>query len=634
MWAAVADVGMPEGDVYVAVAEAAVRTGKKMNSKTAKPDKLSVGQEFTVIAEAKVDGKLRLQFKGGWTSVTAKNGRVLVEKKDKKKGEKGLLEMAGGGEAHAGLRGCISTDTYDQLVKQYESTKRLDLTGEAFSGLTEAGLMELAVLFPKLEAVFFSTLNMRERVAYGFTYQVSTGRTWRLREISEEKYGKYSDSAEFDLYTCENGEWTHLRKTNGHYQHGGFPWVEDEHGKMSDKYGLNNSQTRQGLSPAEAKAWTKSTVAPVYASIAAEGGTDTVTHAAIADRLKSQLPSLKVASLGAEITPDAYDALVSQYEATKRLDLTGEVYSGLTEAGLSELPALFPELEAVFSLSSILQEINQIKAQLPTLKVASLGVEITPEAYDQLVSQYEETKRLDLTGEAFSGLTEAGLMELAGCFPELEAVFSAPTSSCAASKQLLGDTWRSPERDSLVATVDLDSDFEFSCELMVNGVLPSWGSIMRVAAIGCDENCSKYGDRLFGIWIHPSDQKKVTKPSFKLHEVEMTVKQLKGERLGLPSGWRLATKHEAEENRQQIGQLLGTWHTCGLADGWAICGSGFGGTIDSRRNDEKFGEQVITLEKSAAPEVTLYVATADPPAGDGPVMPEGLTKIEQMKVRH
>eukprot|EP01047_Picozoa_sp_COSAG01_P019701 COSAG01_NODE_1102_length_11682_cov_11.201848_7_plen_864_part_00 len=137
---------------------------------------------------------------------------------------------------------------------------------------------------------------------------------------------------------------------------------------------------------------------------------------------KAQLPSLKVAHLGAEISPDAYEALVAQYEANKRLDLTGEACSKVTAAGLVELPALFPEIEAIFcSLPGFPQE---VKAQLPSLKVAHLGAEISPDAYEALVAQYEANKRLDLTGEACSKVTAAGLAELPALFPEVEAIFS------------------------------------------------------------------------------------------------------------------------------------------------------------------------------------------------------------------
>eukprot|EP01047_Picozoa_sp_COSAG01_P019702 COSAG01_NODE_1102_length_11682_cov_11.201848_8_plen_449_part_00 len=126
-----------------------------------------------------------------------------------------------------------------------------------------------------------------------------------------------------------------------------------------------------------------------------------------------------------EVGEEAFCALIAQYESHQRLDLTGEAYAKLTGVGWAELPALCPDVEAIFcSLPGFPQE---VKAQLPSLKVAHLGAEISPDAYEALVERYEANKRLDLTGEACSEVTAAGLAELPALFPEVEAIFSSPS---------------------------------------------------------------------------------------------------------------------------------------------------------------------------------------------------------------
>ena len=71
-----------EGKRYKALSGGVIRTGKEMESPKAKPDKLTEGQEILVTETADVNGTLRLKFEGGWTSLTAKSGKVLMEKLD------------------------------------------------------------------------------------------------------------------------------------------------------------------------------------------------------------------------------------------------------------------------------------------------------------------------------------------------------------------------------------------------------------------------------------------------------------------------------------------------------------------------------------------------------------------------
>ena len=42
--------------------------------------KLTVGQEIIVLEQREVDGITRVRFDGGWTSVTAKSGKALLER--------------------------------------------------------------------------------------------------------------------------------------------------------------------------------------------------------------------------------------------------------------------------------------------------------------------------------------------------------------------------------------------------------------------------------------------------------------------------------------------------------------------------------------------------------------------------
>ena len=53
-----------------------------MDSPKAEPGKLTIGQEIEVLEQQKVDGTMRLRFEGGWTSLTAKSGKVLLERVD------------------------------------------------------------------------------------------------------------------------------------------------------------------------------------------------------------------------------------------------------------------------------------------------------------------------------------------------------------------------------------------------------------------------------------------------------------------------------------------------------------------------------------------------------------------------
>ena len=65
---------------YKVLAPGVIRTGAAKDSPKADPDKLTVGQEIDVLETQEVDGTTRLRFEGGWTSLTAKSGKVLLER--------------------------------------------------------------------------------------------------------------------------------------------------------------------------------------------------------------------------------------------------------------------------------------------------------------------------------------------------------------------------------------------------------------------------------------------------------------------------------------------------------------------------------------------------------------------------
>ena len=74
--------GGAEGTRYRALAPGVIRTGAALDSPKAEPDKLTIGEEILVTNQQIVDGSTRLQFDRGWTSETAKSGKVLLERTD------------------------------------------------------------------------------------------------------------------------------------------------------------------------------------------------------------------------------------------------------------------------------------------------------------------------------------------------------------------------------------------------------------------------------------------------------------------------------------------------------------------------------------------------------------------------
>ena len=141
-------------------------------------------------------------------------------------------------------------------------------------------------------------------------------------------------------------------------------------------------------------------------------------------------------SLTKEISEEAYKKLCAQYKAsaTKRLDLSDEAFAGLTDAGLMELPSLFPAAQELFYDRTRVEtdSIRALAKNLPQLRCGYLGGLLRPNAFDAAQEQYQHTRELDLTAamqadrgaaEIDLALSEAALAELPGLFPQLETLF-------------------------------------------------------------------------------------------------------------------------------------------------------------------------------------------------------------------
>ena len=79
--AAVESAAEPTGVRYRIISAGVIRTRKAMDSDKAKREKTVEGEVILVTETGELeDGTARLKFDGGWTSLTAKSGKVLIEK--------------------------------------------------------------------------------------------------------------------------------------------------------------------------------------------------------------------------------------------------------------------------------------------------------------------------------------------------------------------------------------------------------------------------------------------------------------------------------------------------------------------------------------------------------------------------
>jgi hypothetical protein len=130
---------------------------------------------------------------------------------------------------------------------------------------------------------------------------------------------------------------------------------------------------------------------------------------------------------GAEpgLTTPAFNALLRQWGAPQRLDLTGPEFMGMTSTALTQLirlcPHVCPGLISLFVPASISREHHAlVRRGLPQLKQLVRGLPIP--AFDALLKQVQSSQ-LDLTGPEFARVTGEGLMDVAPLFPHVEAIF-------------------------------------------------------------------------------------------------------------------------------------------------------------------------------------------------------------------
>ena len=109
----------------------------------------------------------------------------------------------------------------------------------------------------------------------------------------------------------------------------------------------------------------------------------------------------------------------------RTLDLSGDLFTELTDAGLLELATLCPEATAIFlSGETNLTDagLEAFRASCPRVRCLALGTEISRQSLIALLEQYNRTNRIDIS--PYAGITDRGLREIPGLCPNLEAVFS------------------------------------------------------------------------------------------------------------------------------------------------------------------------------------------------------------------
>jgi hypothetical protein len=147
--------------------------------------------------------------------------------------------------------------------------------------------------------------------------------------------------------------------------------------------------------------------------------------------LRQHCPGVQVSVLGRQLSREKLLYLLRSYGETRQLNLI-QPDTYLTDAGLAELVALCPGVEAVFSDSTSQithQGLGEMKVAYPTALCVHLGHEIGASAFEKLRRQYREHHVLDLSDVALFGrITHTGLSELPQLFPEVEAILSTSES--------------------------------------------------------------------------------------------------------------------------------------------------------------------------------------------------------------
>jgi hypothetical protein len=174
-----------------------------------------------------------------------------------------------------------------------------------------------------------------------------------------------------------------------------------------------------------------------------------VTDAGLA-AMRQSCPGVRVSVLGRQLSREQLLSLLRSYCQTRQLNLGSKSgtrnlwaheHLDLTDAGLAELAALCPNVEAVFTQpgSQITRQgLQAMKAACPVALCVQLGHEIDESAFEMLRTQYRDHRVLDLSDAALFGrITLAGLAELPQLFPDVEAIFSTLASPGAVDMQQL-----------------------------------------------------------------------------------------------------------------------------------------------------------------------------------------------------
>eukprot|EP01049_Picozoa_sp_SAG25_P001862 SAG25_NODE_89_length_16305_cov_24.431630_2_plen_1259_part_00 len=180
--------------------------------------------------------------------------------------------------------------------------------------------------------------------------------------------------------------------------------------------------------------------------------------------LRQSCPGVRVSVLGRQISREQLLSLLRNYNQTWQLNLI-LVHTYLTDAGLSELAALCPLVDAVLTRpgSQITRKgLQAMKAACPAALCVQLGHEIDERALETLQAQYRDHRVLDLSDAAlFGSITHAGLAELPRLFPDVEAIFSTPASPGAVGAQKL-QKLKDPRTCPKLWCVDLGRAIDFA----------------------------------------------------------------------------------------------------------------------------------------------------------------------------
>ena len=309
----------------------------------------------------------------------------------------------------------------------YLQTHRIDLSGVEFGDVSSIQVVEIATRCPDLEALFLPAgTRLDESTLVAARRDCPKAKCIKLGcEISESAYlellaqhGKHDAELAAALSQLSLPEGTPPAgddlepEPEDEASPGGLCRVLDLTGRSFARLTDSGLAELPGLCP---------DVTAVFLPADSK-----VTQAGL-NEFRRQSPGVRCLSLGAEVgrVPLLHALRVAKESQRLNLcrnddDISQRHFKQLSDAGLAELAALCPGLEAVFIAgdpSKITPEGRAaLKAACPIAKCVDLGCEISEGAYDALVTGYAATQTLDLTGDAYDRLTDAGLREVSVIF--------------------------------------------------------------------------------------------------------------------------------------------------------------------------------------------------------------------------